>query len=251
MAESWTRALHCACRTFVCHLRYVIAETTVISSTDPVYNTKSRKSPLRRLVASQHMTKNTRLYSPALLLQRCSRAAANQAIDQGLLHLATTLVHTTMTLYASFGFDAEPSKVQTSRCLILDSSFAMSKDESISLTMYCTQDTIVNSSPVQLPPSTWAIASAKSYLPLKRICISSSNDKTLSFDCPQFQFLLRPLVKGQSATTHDNANQRASILILRTLCLPAYLLAFIAWSYHEIEGVDNDSIVDKPSWDTI
>ena len=76
MAESWTRALHCACRTFVCHFRYVIAETTVISSTDPVYNTKSRKSPLRRLVASQHMTKNTRLYSPALLLQRCSRAAA-------------------------------------------------------------------------------------------------------------------------------------------------------------------------------
>jgi hypothetical protein len=57
MAESWIRALSCARRTFVCHFWHLIAEMTVISSTDPVYNTKSRKSPLRRLVASQYMTK--------------------------------------------------------------------------------------------------------------------------------------------------------------------------------------------------
>jgi hypothetical protein len=63
------------------------------------------------MVASQHIKKK-HLYSPAFLLPRWSRAAVNPVIGQGLLLLATTLVHTTITLYEMFRIDAGPFEVQ-------------------------------------------------------------------------------------------------------------------------------------------
>ncbi|KAH8637871.1 hypothetical protein IG631_05641 [Alternaria alternata] len=89
------------------------------------------------------------LHSPTLHLQRWSRAAANPAIGQGLLLLATTLVHTTMALYVRLRIDAGLFEVQSSKFPIVDSRFAMSKDGYTSSSMCCTRETIVNSSSVQ------------------------------------------------------------------------------------------------------